>query len=747
MTRLIVISNRLPFSLKAGDREEEYELVPSAGGLVSALSSYIERRSAEDPHFEYLWVGWPGVSVPPNHESGVSARMRARRAHPVFLTEAEMDAFYHGFCNSTLWPLFHYFPSYTQYSEEQWETYQRVNRLFCEACLGVIRPGDVVWVHDYHLLLLPQMLRERGHGAQIGFFLHIPFPSFEIFRYLPTRWGRALLEGMLGADLIGFQTHDYTQYFLRSVFRTLGFEHHFGEITMGAEVRRAEALPIGIDFKRFMETAASAEVGELRQRIEAGLGGKKAIFSVDRLDYTKGLLHRLRGYECFLESYPEWRGRVVFILNVVPSRAEVEQYQRMKHELDELVGQINGAFGSVAWVPILYHYRSLAFREMVALYNLAPIALITPLRDGMNLVAKEYLASKPDGTGVLILSAMAGAARELGEAVLVNPNHRQEIAEALHEAVRMDPDEQVRRNRPMQERLQRYDAERWVDNFLGALARIKGRQGKLATHHLVGQLRNELAARYRQGQRRLILLDYDGTLVPFASQPHLAVPDAALLQLIRGLTRDEKNHVFIISGRDRKALDTWFAGVPLRIVAEHGAWIRAASGEWKLLKAVAHDWKERLAPLIQLYVDRVPGSLLEEKDYSLAWHYRRADPELGEIRAKELIDELVSYTANFDVQVLEGKKVVEVRNSGVNKGAAAVGCVASVEPDFIFAIGDDHTDEDLFRALPKGAFTVRVGVPHSHATYNVKDYVEVRELLNVLVQASSEPNPLLDGAR
>ena len=735
MPRLIVISNRLPFSIKSGTEAGAYEFVPSSGGLVSALSSYIERRSAEDPSFECVWVGWPGGTVEPSDHAAIRSRMMLeQRAQPVFLTEPEMDSFYHGFCNSTLWPLFHYFPSYTDYSEEQWETYQQVNRIFCETALEIIKPGDVVWVHDYQLLLLPKMLRARAGDVQIGFFLHIPFPSFEIFRHLPARWRQALLEGMLGADLVGFHIHDYTQYFLRSVFRTLGFEHHLGEITMGAEVRRAEAFPIGIDFDRFMETAQSAAVAEQRQQLEAGLRGKKAIFSVDRLDYSKGLLHRLRGFECFLQMYPEWRGRVVFILNVVPSRGEVEQYQRMKHELDELVGQINGAYGSVDWVPILYQYRTLGFSEMVALYNLAPIALITPLRDGMNLVAKEYLASKPDGTGVLILSEMAGAARELGEALLINPNHRKEIAEALHEALLLEPQEQMRRNRPMQERLQRYDAKRWVSNFLGSLDRVKGRQGKLATHLLAGALREAFLVQYGQARRRLVLLDYDGTLVPFASHPRLAAPDASLLELIRQLTRDERNHVFIVSGRDRKTLDEWFAGIPLRIIAEHGAWMRNRDGEWELLKPLAHKWKEHLAPLIQLYVDRVPGSLLEEKDYSLAWHYRRADPELGEIRAKELIDELVSYTANFDVQVLEGKMVVEVRNSGVNKGAAALTCVASVEPDFIFAVGDDQTDEDLFRALPKSAFTVRVGIPHSRANYHLRDHVEVRQLLRALVE-------------
>jgi trehalose 6-phosphate synthase/phosphatase len=733
MPRLVVISNRLPFSLRRGDDAGQYELSASSGGLVSALSSYIERRSSEEPNFECVWVGWPGAYVESEHQAEVRERaLREHRAYPVFLADAEMEAFYQGFCNSTLWPLFHYFPSYVLYSEEQWQTYQRVNRAFCDAALALIQPGDVVWVHDYQLLLLPKLLRDSGVGAQLGFFLHVPFPSYEVFRQLPTRWRRELLEGMLGADLVGFHTHDYTQYFLRSVYRTLGYEHQFGEIAMGAELRRAETFPIGIDFMRFMQAARSPEVIALREQIERGLQGRKAIFSVDRLDYSKGILHRLRGFETFLQTHPEERGKVVFILVVVPSRAEVKHYRRMKHELDELVGQINGAYGGVDWVPILYQYRSLDFEELVALYSLAPIALITPLRDGMNLVAKEYLASKPDGQGVLILSEMAGAAQELGEAMLINPNHRQEIAEALHEAVRLDPGEQVRRNRPMQERLQRYDARRWVTNFLGSLERVKSRQGRLATHHLAGALRTALLDGYRVAQRRLVLLDYDGTLVPFAARPELATPDAGLLELLARLAADRHNRVFVISGRDRRTLGAWFAGLPLSLIAEHGAWLRQGSREWQQLKPLLSSWKEHLAPLLQLYVDRVPGSLLEEKDHSLAWHYRRADPELGAGRAKELMDELVGYTANFDVQVLEGKKVVEVRNAGVNKGAAALQCLSQIEPDFVLAAGDDQTDEDLFKALPRSAHTVRVGIPHSNAAYHLEDHLEVRALLAAL---------------
>jgi len=733
MGRLIVVSNRLSFSLvREGD---ELAFAPSAGGLATALTSYIDRRRADDPDFECLWVGWPGAAVGASEQEEVRRRALAeRQAYPVFLSDDAIEAFYNGFSNCTLWPLFHYFPSYTLYDEDQFSAYRRANEAFAEAVLEVARAGDVVWVHDYQLLLVPNLLRTRAPTLSIGFFLHIPFPSFEIFRLLPTRWRREILEGMLGADLVGFHTHDYTQYFLRSVFRTLGYEHHLGQIAIVDGVRRAETFPIGIDYDKFMAAAKTQEVASIRARFDAELHGRDVIFSVDRLDYSKGLVQRLRGYEAFLEAHPERRGRVVFILVVVPSRTAVGRYQLMKQELDELVGRINGSYGAVDWVPILYQYRTLEFTELVALYSLAPVALITPLRDGMNLVSKEYLASKPDGRGTLILSEMAGAARELGEAIQVNPNHTSEIADALEQALCQNAEEQVLSVRLMQERLRRYDATRWATNFLETLERVKQRQGALATRHLVGDVRQSAIRRFQAAQRRLILLDYDGTLVPFAPAPHLAVPDRELLDTIGALAARPESLLYLISGRDRQVLDAWFRDVPIGIIAEHGAWMRGTRGEWGLIKPLAFEWKAQLRPLLEFYVDRVSGSLLEEKDYSLAWHYRRADPELGASAAKELIDELVNYTANFDVQVLEGKKVVELRNSGVNKGIAALHCIALHTPDLVLAAGDDQTDEDLFRALPGQALTIRVGTIHSHATYHVTDHREMRSFLRELTQ-------------
>jgi len=631
-----------------------------------------------------------------------------------------------------LWPLFHYFPSYATYHEQDWETYRRVNERFCEEICRLALPGDEIWVHDYQLLLLPRLLRERLPSASIGFFLHIPFPSFEVFRQLPTRWRKELLEGVLGADLMGFHTHDYAQHFLHSVFRTLGYEHYLGQVNVGGQLKRVETFPIGIDYARFEQAASSAPAREARARMSTGLAGRRVIFSVDRLDYSKGILHRLRGFEAFLSAWPEYQGKVSFVLLVVPSREQVKRYQRMKQELDELVGQINGRYGTVDWVPIVYQYRSVPFTELVALYSLADVALITPLRDGMNLVAKEYVASKLDGSGVLILSDMAGAARELGEALQINPNHTREIAEAIHEALNMPVADQTRRMRAMQGRVRDYDATRWVESFLNAQRRTKERQGRLATRRLAGRALNEVLARHRRAAQRVLLIDYDGTLVPIADTPADAAPDAELLELLRALQSPSQT-VYIVSGRDHHSMAQWFRDLPIRLVAEHGAWERDADGNWSMPQPLRDHWKKQLRPLIQSYVERVPGSALEEKDYALAWHYRlAADQELAAQRAKELTDDVVSYTANLEVQVLEGKKAIEVRNSGVTKGVAAIASIAH-GPEFIFAAGDDATDEDLFRALPRDAVTVCVGGMHSHATYRLSDFKELRAFLRQLV--------------
>jgi trehalose 6-phosphate synthase/phosphatase len=572
----------------------------------------------------------------------------------------------------------------------------------------------------------------------IGFFLHIPFPSYEVFRLLPRSWRTEIIEGLLGAGLIGFHTHDYTRDFLTSVLRTVGYEHHLGELTLRDRVVKVDTFPMGIDYERLAKAAASPDTETRLTGLRDKCRGQKVIFSVDRLDYTKGLINRLRGYDLFLKRNPGWHGKVVFIISVAPSRIGVRSYQAMKQELEETVGRIVGVYGNVHWTPLVYQFRNLSFEEIVPLYRLCDVALITPLRDGMNLVAKEFIVSRPDQTGVLILSEMAGAAKEMGEAILINPFHLEDFARALEQALNMPVEEQVRRNQFLQDRLRRYDVNRWADEFVQAMLSTQQIEAARRARLFTGEAYSNLLHQYRSAALRVLFLDYDGTLVPFTSTPWQARPDAELLELLSNLSTDPRNDVVIVSGRSRRNLDEFFGHLPVALMAEHGAWLRPVGAEWRILKTMTADWKERVRPILQLYMDRLPGALLEEKDFSLAWHYRRADPEQASVRAKELLDDLAGYTRNIDVQVLEGKKVIEVRNSGVNKGAAALEWLTKRAPDFVLGIGDDWTDEDLFRALPQTACSVRVGVATTAAHFFLNNHIAVRRLLGEMIGANRE---------
>ncbi|MFH1453120.1 MAG: bifunctional alpha,alpha-trehalose-phosphate synthase (UDP-forming)/trehalose-phosphatase [Armatimonadota bacterium] len=728
--RLLVVSNRLPVtvSIKGGSMEFK----ESVGGLVTGISSYLDSlKKSSFSKAEYVWVGWPGIAVPDRLKGELKEKaLNEHNAYPVYISEKVMDKFYLGFCNKLIWPLFHYFPSYATYSEDLWENYKRVNETFFDALMEIIQPNDVVWVQDYHLMLLPKLIRERMPNAPIGFFLHIPFPSSEIFQLIPSDWRAEILEGLMGSDLVGFHTHDYTRHFLSCLLRILGLKHNMGEVIVDNRVVKADTFPMGVDFKRFNDAITVGGVQKEKIELKKTFRNFKTVLSVDRLDYSKGLVNRLQGYEVFLEQNPDWREKVVLVAVVVPSRVGVERYQQMKRQIDELVGKINGKFGTVNWTPIIYQYRFVSFEPLVALYSVSDVALVTPLRDGMNLVAKEYIASRSDKTGVLILSEMAGAAKELGEAIIINPNNRQEIADAIKRALEMPVEEQLHRNEVMQTRIKRYDVVKWAEEFMNELFEVRKEQEHMAANLLDKEAREELVLKFKKAKHRILLLDYDGSLVPFAKHPQLAKPPQELLVLLRELSEDPKTQVIIISGRDKETLGQWFASVPVALVAEHGAWIKEqGENDWKMLKPLSKDWKDQVHPLMEVYSDRLPGSFVEDKDYSVAWHYRKADPEQASLRAKELLDNLMELTRSINVQVLQGNKVIEVRCAGVDKGNASLNWVSRNKPDFIMGIGDDHTDEDMFRSLPKRAYSIKVGLGSTYAKYSLHSYAEVRKLL------------------
>lgn len=730
--RLVIVSNRLPFNVSI--RNGRVEFHPSAGGLVTGLASFREsRKQALGLPAEHLWVGWPGASVDPSLRDEIIRESAARfQSYPVFLTEEQMEQFYLGFCNATIWPLFHYFPTYADYRPAFWEQYKRINQLFADSLAEILRPDDAIWVHDYHLMLLPRLLKSRQPQSSVGFFLHIPFPSFEVFRLLPGEWRREILDGLLGADLIGFHTYEYTHHFFQSVLRILGHDCRMGQVMAPDRIVRVETFPMGIDFEKFASAPADAETEVEAREIRKTLAGIKAILSVDRLDYSKGILNRLEGYELFLETHPEYHGKVSLLMVVVPSRIGVLHYDLMKRQIEELVGKINGQFGRVGWTPVVYQYRHVPFKSLAALYAVSDVCLVTPLRDGMNLVAKEYVASRAESGGMLVLSEMAGAAKELPEAIVVNPNNRAEISAALKEALETPLEEQKKRNRAMQRRLRRYNVSRWANDFLSALIGMREVQARIDSKLLSRSARRQILARYQSSRSRLLFLDYDGTLTPLARYPAMAEPDAEKLELLQALASEEKNCVVIVSGRDRQTLDEWFGQLPVGLIAEHGAWFKFKALGWQRAKPSSGAWKQQLLPILETYADRLPGAFVEEKDDSLAWHYRMADPEQAEQRASELTDHLLQLTAKTDLQIVQGSKVVEIRRAGVDKGSASLAWTGNGEYEFVLGIGDDATDEDLFKALPECAVSIRVGVSTTHAQYNLRSSAEVIELLRAL---------------
>lgn len=731
--KLIIVSNRLPFDVSVAHGVIRFS--ETTGGLVTGLSTYLDCIDAgKGPVSDYVWIGWPGATVPEEHQSAVRDEARSRhRSVPVFLSTEEMNLFYFGFCNKTLWPLFHYFPSYTSYESDAWTQYRQVNERFAETVADVCEPGDLVWIHDYHLLLLPAMVRALRPGASISFFLHIPFPSYEVYRLLPRRWRRDILEGMLGADLIGFHTYEYTQHFLQSVLRILDVDHNLGMLTLPTHLVQAQAFPMGIDFEKFRSATSDPCVVEEARETKQSLRGAKVILSVDRLDYSKGILHRLEGFEILLGQDPSLHGNIVLLMVVVPSRVAVDQYRKMKRQIEEAVGRINGQFGRAGWTPVIYQYRYLPFQPLAALYSIGDVALVTPLRDGMNLVAKEYVASRADGTGVLIISETAGAAKELGEAIVINPNNREEIAEAMRDALAVPPEEQRRRMLTMQQRLRRYTVHRWANEIIRRLEEQKEAGRKHFVRLLPDAVARRMEAEQQASGSSLFLFDYDGTLVPLVERPELARPSQDTLRLLEQLGKETKNTIVLVSGRDRKTMEDWFGSAPVDLVAEHGSWMKRRNREWRRMDGSRIDWKKSILPIMEWYSDSLPNSFIEEKDSALVWHYRTADPEQSEELVGDLTTHLVSFTASSHIQVLRGHKVLEVRSADTNKGASVQRWLRKHRYEFILAIGDDETDEDLFKALPPQAYTIRVGIAQSNARYNLRDVQDVRRLLDRLI--------------
>ena len=732
VSNLIVVSNRLPVSI--GRARGTLRVRRSAGGLATALSGVSGGDDA-------LWVGWSGAAVDDDAErSEVERLLEPEGLVPVHLDAREVELYYHGFSNAALWPVFHYFTSMMDFDDEAWRCYVAVNRKFAQRVAERAPEGATVWLHDFHLMLVPAALRSMRPDLRIGFFLHIPFPSSEVYRVLPCR--AELLRGVLGADYISFHTHDYASHFRSACLRVLGADSTPKRVAFEGRSVGVGVDPIGVDVERFRDLLDAddtlAAFADLQNRYQ----GRRLLLGVERLDYTKGVLVKLRAYERFLAQDPTRAQDVAFLQIIVPSRLEHRDYRELKREIEEEIGRINGAYGAPGVTPIEYMHRSVPDEELVALYRFADVGWVTPLRDGMNLVAQEYVLCQamvgdrlPLGAGVLILSEFAGAAHSLSQSLLVNPHDVEQISHTLGAALAMGRGERQERMAHMARSVVHLDCRRWAARFLTRLddsttASVPPKQPALD----VEALRQEFLG----APQRVLLLDYDGTLRELAARPEEAAPTDEIMALLADLASLPDTEVHLVSGRLRADLEEWFGHLGVHLCAEHGALRRAPGAKWRLREGVELGWMDGVRELLHDVTRDVPGTFIEEKTCGLTWHYRLANPDYGPWRARELMSLLDGYLANEKAEVIRGNRVVEVRALGVSKGEYAEVALRRARPGcFVLAIGDDRTDLDLYRELPGGSRSIHVGAPVAEARHAIASPARVRALLRGLVDAAT----------
>lgn len=733
MSRILLASARLPWNAASSDARLDGAV--SAGSAATSLRSWFERSDA-------WWVGWPGVAPALDGEQrrDRDRRLTDARMSAVDLDSTEVDRFVHGFTSRLLWPLFHYLLDRVPVDAHGWQAYQAVNARFADAVVRQYRDGDRVWVHDYHLLLLPALLRERLPDARIGFFLHVPFPSSEVFRTLP--WRRDLVSGVLGADLIGFQTFSHLRHFFSSILHLENIEMDIDRVRIDGRDVRLGVFPMGVDAAVLGVAAAAPEVADTVATIRHDSGGRALGLALDGLDYTSGIPRRLEALERLMQRRPEFRDRLRVFQVALPPAEQSEANRRLRREVEERVGRVNGAYSTVLSVPVHYVYQPMGASQVLSLYRAADLMFVTPLRDGMSLIAKEFVAARTDEDGVLVLSEFAGAADELDGALMVNPYDVESTATTIAHALAMPIDERRDRMRTLRRRVTVWDVHTWAARFLDGLAAATASRPSPSDGSSAELMRALGVA--REGEIRL-LLDYDGTLVPLAHLPELAAPDPALLELLERLAQLDGISVDIVSGRSRESLETWFGHLPLALWAEHGFWWRLEPGQsWACGVDLQPGWHARIRPILDQFTAYTPGSLIEVKTASIAWHYRNAPEVFGARQAHELRLLLTAALSNQPFEVLEGKRVIEVRLRGVSK--AVVASSLRERTGTMIAFGDDRTDEDLFRALPPGSITVGVGERPTRARFTARDFVEVRRILHALTRMRRAP-ALADGGQ
>ena len=684
--RTIVVSNRLPVLISKDPVTGRRTIKMASGGLVTALNGV---RTSMD----FYWLGWVGEDIPLKERPALRQElMEEHECIPIFIPPELAQLYYSGFCNNVLWPLFHYelLPSFRpgvekKFDRSLWKAYKKVNILFADAIKDIYEEGDVIWVHDFHLMLVPQGLRERNIESAIGWFLHVPFPSSDIYRILPVR--NEILMGVLAADLIGFHTYDYARHFLSSCSRVLGLETSIKGVNLRTKRHFCTigVHPIGIEPMHFrgilQRESTQNRILDLKKQFE----GKKVLLGVDRLDYIKGMPHKLLAFELFLRHYPEFCGKVVMIQIGIPSRTQVREYRKLMGQVNELIGRINGAYGTLEYTPIHYIQRSVSTEELCACYVVADVCLVTSLRDGLNLVSHEYIlmqnqrmkhyddedhtiSNKHNTPGVLLLSEFTGAIQSLSGAMRINPWNTEAVATSIMQALTMDP----ALRRLQQSKLYRYvttnTSSHWASSFLTdmSLASAKSRQERHKFSKKKPVTLKRIVQSYKRSKCRLLVINYDRVLASDTWDSQFLPPVQFVDACLRSLTADKRNIVVLYSGRDKDTLTTWFGSIPRLILgAEYGAFVKLdKTREWISLvyeNIEQVKWKEAVLPIVKDFDDRTPGSEIETKEHSITWFYGDADPAFGEWQAKDMLSHLEEVLGNYPVQLVKREKALEIR--------------------------------------------------------------------------------------
>ncbi|XP_075082781.1 putative alpha,alpha-trehalose-phosphate synthase [UDP-forming] 9 [Nicotiana tabacum] len=786
--RKIIVANMLPLHAQRDTAAEKWCFSLDEDSLLLQL------KDGFSPETEVIYVGSLKVDVELSEQEEVTQRLLEEfKCVPTYVPRDIQEKFYHGFCKQQLWPLFHYMlpmcPDHgDRFDRQLWQAYVSANKLFADKVMEVVNPeDDYIWVQDYHLMVLPTFLRKRYHRVKLGFFLHSPFPSSEIYRTLPVR--DEILKGLLNCDLIGFHTFDYARHFLSCCSRMLGLDYeskrgHIGLDYFGRTVY-IKILPVGIHKGRLELVLNLSSTFAKAKEVQEQFKGMKVILGVDDMDIFKGISLKLLAFEHLLQQHEDLQGKLVLVQIVNPARSSGKDVQEAKREAYLTVDRINQIYGRSNYEPVILIDRPVARYEKTAYYAVADCCIVNAVRDGMNLVPYKYIVCRQGSLGMdeamgikadslrtsmLVVSEFIGCSPSLSGAIRVNPWDIEAVAEALNVAITMSDSEKVLRHEKHYRYVSSHDVAYWARSFMQDLERackdhyskrcwgiglglgfrviaLSPSFRKLSIDHIVSS--------YRRTQRRAIFLDYDGTVVPQSSM--VKAPSAEVITLLNTLSNDPKNTVYIVSGRGRTSLSEWLAPCErLGIAAEHGYFIRESkTSDWESL-ASDLEWNEIVEPVMKLYREATDGSYIETKESALVWHHHDADPDFGSCQAKELLDHLESVLANEPAVVKRGQHIVEVKPQGVTKGLVSEKVLSMMvdsgkPPDFVMCIGDDRSDEDMFESIlstvsslsvtaAPDIFACTVGQKPSKAKYYLDDTADVLRLLGGLANASC-PKP------